>query len=138
MSSEERVQYLEKVHKARIHLKQYYLDNYLPSVYYNGLNGVSAEPSFSTSASATLPSARSPSPDDIEFFGSDPIEPDIVDNGEPTQELDQFFRAFRRCKDVDPLQWWRMNVAQYPNLARLARDILSIPGSSSEFPLLLC
>ena len=32
--------------------------------------------------------------------------------------------------NVDPLEWWRINESQYPNLSRMARDYLSIPFTS--------
>lgn len=31
---------------------------------------------------------------------------------------------------MDPIHWWAGRRAQFPNLSRLARDILSIPGSA--------
>ena len=30
-------------------------------------------------------------------------------------------------EDVDPLQWWKMNQSQFPRLAKMAMDFLSIP-----------
>lgn len=32
-------------------------------------------------------------------------------------------------KTCDPVQWWASRRSQFPNLSRLARDILSIPGT---------
>ena len=32
----------------------------------------------------------------------------------------------------DILQWWRMHADEYPVLARMAYDILSIPATSAE------
>jgi len=45
-------------------------------------------------------------------------------------ELEDYFRLttpepFNECR---PLQWWLGRRAQYPNLYRLAHDILAIPG----------
>ncbi|KAG6864523.1 hypothetical protein C0991_008985 [Blastosporella zonata] len=44
-------------------------------------------------------------------------------------ELEDYFKltpeSFDECR---PLQWWYGRRAQYPNLYRLARDILAIPG----------
>jgi len=44
-------------------------------------------------------------------------------------ELDEYFKlqqeSFELC---DPIQWWAGRRAQFPNLSRLAQDILSIPG----------
>jgi hypothetical protein len=44
-------------------------------------------------------------------------------------EIEEFFKlpseTFDNC---DPIQWWAGRRAQFPNLSRLARDILAIPG----------
>lgn len=134
MSPEDRDDYLRKIKEAKISLKQYYLDRYLPLVYYMDSNTLSSPPSISNVSTATLSSQHSRSAlDNSDMFGSDPIEEDL-DMKEPTQELDEFWRTFRRCKGVDPLQWWKMKAADYPHLARLARDILSIPGMFSRAP----
>lgn len=58
-------------------------------------------------------------------------------------EFDEYF-SMNPVKDWDknePINWWASHAAQYPNLSRLARDILSIPGKplsqlSSDY--LLC
>lgn len=31
---------------------------------------------------------------------------------------------------IKPLEWWKINELQYPNLARMARDYLAIPATS--------
>jgi hAT family C-terminal dimerisation region len=44
-------------------------------------------------------------------------------------ELDEFFKLPQENFDTcDPIQWWVGRCSQFPNLSRLARDILSIPG----------
>jgi hypothetical protein len=49
-----------------------------------------------------------------------------------TDELEEYFKLpqenFITC---DPVQWWFGRRAQFPNLSRLARDILGIPGMLS-------
>ena len=44
-------------------------------------------------------------------------------------ELEEYFKLpqedFLTC---DPVQWWAGRCTQFPNLSRMARDILSIPG----------
>ena len=51
----------------------------------------------------------------------------------PVNELSEFWSLsqedFEHC---DPVQWWYGRRAQFPNLYRLARDILSIPGMYSK------
>lgn len=48
-------------------------------------------------------------------------------------ELEVFLRLlpedWRTC---NPVQWWASRAAQFPNLSRLARDLLSIPGKHSS------
>ena len=44
-------------------------------------------------------------------------------------ELEEFFKLPAEDFDVcNPIHWWMGRRAQFPNLFRLARDILSIPG----------
>jgi hypothetical protein len=49
-------------------------------------------------------------------------------------ELEEYFKLpqedFETC---NPIQWWFGRRTQFPNLFRLARDILSIPGKFSMF-----
>jgi hypothetical protein len=45
-----------------------------------------------------------------------------------TDEIDEFFKLLPESFAVDPIHWWAGRRAQFPNLSRLARDILSIPG----------
>ena len=33
-------------------------------------------------------------------------------------------------EDTDPLQWWKSKSDIFPNLSKMARDILAIPGSA--------
>jgi hypothetical protein len=33
-------------------------------------------------------------------------------------------------ENLDPLEWWRINETQYPQLSRMARDYLAIPSTS--------
>lgn len=43
-------------------------------------------------------------------------------------EIGEFFKLLPESFAVDPIHWWAGRRAQFPNLSRLARDILSIPG----------
>jgi hypothetical protein len=46
-------------------------------------------------------------------------------------ELEEFFRLTPELwESCDPVQWWGARKLQFPNLSRLARDLLSIPGMS--------
>jgi hypothetical protein len=47
-------------------------------------------------------------------------------------ELDEYFKLPREDFDTcDPLKWWVGRQAQFPNVYRLAGDILAIPGAQS-------
>jgi len=48
-------------------------------------------------------------------------------------EIDEFqvYLLSPTCdEDIDPLQWWQMNQNQFPRLAKMAMDFLSIPSTS--------
>lgn len=46
-------------------------------------------------------------------------------------EVDRFFDAtLIRDKRSDPFLWWRSNETRFPGLAKLARDVFSIPASA--------
>lgn len=46
-------------------------------------------------------------------------------------EVDRFFDAtLIRDKRSDPFLWWKSNETRFPSLAKLARDILSIPATA--------
>uniref|UniRef100_A0ACD5XVJ0 Uncharacterized protein n=3 Tax=Avena sativa TaxID=4498 RepID=A0ACD5XVJ0_AVESA len=49
----------------------------------------------------------------------------------PMSELDQYLQEPGPCRgEQSVLQWWKEHSLTYPTLARMARDILAIPGSS--------
>lgn len=51
----------------------------------------------------------------------------------PQDEITEYFALDTRAalrSELSPLQWWAQHEAQFPQLARLARDIFSIPGKS--------
>lgn len=49
-------------------------------------------------------------------------------------ELRDFFLLPREdFGSCDPVQWWFARKAQFPNLFRFARDLLTIPGMSYQF-----
>jgi hypothetical protein len=43
-------------------------------------------------------------------------------------EIEEFFKLPPEGFAVDPIRWWAGRHAQFPNLSRLAQDILFIPG----------
>jgi len=45
-------------------------------------------------------------------------------------EVDAYLALQTEVASIDPLQWWKSHEVQFPNLARLAKIVLSIPGSS--------
>ncbi|XP_058115568.1 zinc finger BED domain-containing protein RICESLEEPER 2-like [Magnolia sinica] len=54
-------------------------------------------------------------------------------NGRRTQtELDQYLEEalIPRIQDFDILDWWKLNKLKYPNLSKMARDVLAIPIST--------
>ena len=80
---------------------------------------------------------------------STPTQPSVANSGSPQKfdftarynkraravvdELEDYFKlaqeSFEHC---DPIRWWAGRRAQFPNLSRLARDMLSIPGKNSS------
>jgi hypothetical protein len=79
-----------------------------------------------------------------------PVQPTSRIQSSPQKDFTQRYRVRRRVafnefrdyfvlpredfSSCDPIQWWYARKAQFPNLCRLALDILSIPGTL--FPLL--
>lgn len=51
---------------------------------------------------------------------------------EDQDELEEYFRtpSEKNWDGCDPVKWWGARQAQFPNLGRLARDIMTIPGSA--------
>ena len=57
---------------------------------------------------------------------------------DPDQETTSFFDEFQGyeaskipSRDTNPLVWWKNNMYNYPNLAKIARSVLSIPATST-------
>ena len=51
-------------------------------------------------------------------------------NVEYVNEIQSYNSLPRSEEEIDPLQWWKNNETQYPNLAQMACDYLAIPASS--------
>jgi hypothetical protein len=101
---------------ARDELRQYYQDNYL-----------SPQPT-SVAPQPVMTEASSASPQKVDFTARYKKRPTAVKD-----ELEEYYRLpvedFDAC---DPIQWWSGRRSQFPNLSRLARDILAIPGTFSS------
>ncbi|KAJ3004761.1 hypothetical protein NUW54_g4661 [Trametes sanguinea] len=76
---------------------------------------------------ASWPALPKPSPKKANFtarYDSRSSEGDL-----PEEELTTYLalrpKSFKTC---NPLQWWSSHAREFPNLSRLARDILTIPG----------
>lgn len=88
---------------------------------------------YASSSVPTIPSSQPSQP----LSSFTPGSPDKVNftarykttSRVPTNELEEYFKLpiedFDSC---DPIQWWFGRRAQFPNLWRMACDILSIPG----------
>jgi len=46
------------------------------------------------------------------------------------QDLEKYLSQPRSASSVDILQWWKLNQLQFPVLAKMARDFLSISATS--------
>jgi hypothetical protein len=49
-----------------------------------------------------------------------------------TSEFKEYCRQPCSDADVMPLQWWKENEQTFPNLAKMAKDYLAIPGTSAS------
>ena len=72
-----------------------------------------------------------------DFDDSHPIDPHMSDftshyssiNAEVVNGLEEYFKIKRKdFKKCNPFRWWRSQQENWPNLYRLACDILCIPG----------
>ena len=57
------------------------------------------------------------------------VDPSSV-NGET--ELNAYMRVQQVAKDTDPLTWWKQHQQEFPRLARMTRQYLAVPASSSS------
>jgi hypothetical protein len=57
------------------------------------------------------------------------VDPSSV-NGET--ELNAYMRVQQVAKDTDPLIWWKQHQQEFPRLARMTRQYLAVPASSSS------
>ena len=57
------------------------------------------------------------------------VDPSSV-NGET--ELNAYMRVQQVANDTDPLMWWKQHQQEFPRLARMVRQYLSVPASSAS------
>jgi hypothetical protein len=106
---------LSEIKVQKLKLLEYYAENYV------GQAAQNKDMDASPAATASITS----SPQKIDFISRYAEDPhDITRN-----ELEEYFQLpaenYRTC---DPIAWWGGRRSQFPNLCRLARDILCIPG----------
>jgi hypothetical protein len=114
---EDSVSMQHELDSAKDQLKNYFQANYARRT-------PPARPTTSsTGDSPTQASGPTRSPQKVDFTARYKKRARVFD------EFDEYFRlpleVFEGC---DPIQWWFSRRVQYPNLSRLALDVLSIPG----------
>ena len=109
---------LTDLEKAKSALHTFYHDNY---------SNITS--STDKRSSTTAPLIQNGSPRKVDFTARYKRT-----NRRVSDELEDYFKLgqedFDTCR---PLDWWWGRRAQFPNLYRLARDILSIPGECFHF-----
>ncbi len=69
---------------------------------------------------------------DEEVDPFDDMYASITNRNAPSDEVDIYMTQERAYKGNDPLDFWKLHEAQFPNLSKVARQVLSIPGSSAS------
>ena len=49
-----------------------------------------------------------------------------------TEEFRRYLSAPDCDLDCNPLEWWKVNASSFPNLSRMARDYLAVPGTEAS------
>lgn len=57
-------------------------------------------------------------------------KPKLISNESWKEKIDRYLKVDRETEDTNVIEWWKNNAKVYPNLARMARDILSILASA--------
>jgi hypothetical protein len=116
------VQHLEG---AKEELRRHYQDSYKKKAASRPI----VSPSASTPVGPVRSSASSGSPQKVNFLARYKRQTQVSKD-----ELEEFWKLpaedFEIC---DPIQWWAGRRSQFPDLSRLARDILAIPGEFAFF-----
>jgi hypothetical protein len=112
---------LANVQKCKALLEDHYMAHYT-----NYASIASSSPSDNTTnPSITIESSRPASPEKINFITRYTRRPVLSTKNELEEYLHQQPEEWGSC---DPVKWWGARKYQFPNLSRLARDIMTIPG----------
>jgi hypothetical protein len=68
---------------------------------------------------------------EFEFFYMAPTQGE-VNHADGETELNAYMRVQQVAKDIDPLVWWKQHHQEFPRLARMTRQYLAVPASSSS------
>ena len=69
--------------------------------------------------------------DDLLGFSSTSMDVDSSSvNGET--DLNAYMRVKQVTNDTDPLMWWKQHQEEFPRLARMVRQYLTVPASSAS------
>ena len=99
------------VEHVKDQLHQFYLDNY-------------AKMPTPPPAIQPIVTETSGSPQKVNFTAQYKKHPSTVKDG-----LEEFYKLLQEDFDTcDPIQWWSGRCSQFPNLSRLAWEILAMPG----------
>ena len=83
--------------------------------------------SSSTSTLSRSSSGTMASPEEVNFTARIAVKRPLRD----CNELEEYFTLVPEVwEECDPVKWWCARQAQFPNLCRLARDVMTIPGVS--------
>ena len=50
--------------------------------------------------------------------------------GDNIEEMNIFFSERPAMKSSSPFEWWKINASRFPNLAKLARNLLCVPATA--------
>jgi hypothetical protein len=116
LDSDSSEDYLLQVNVAKESLTQFFLDNYITTEV--------------TTNHSHVPSPPHSTPRRFDFYG---VYADTEEDLRPTAELEKLFshKPLGFARRIAPIQWWKTNLDFFPNVSRLARDILGIPGECS-------
>lgn len=115
--------FLEHIEDCKRDLESHYAAHYASKV---SLSTTLLQPSVSTSSALhRTSSSLTSSPVKIDFTARYAIRQPATERN----ELEEYFRLMPEVwEECDPVTWWGARRPQFPNLSRLARDVMSIPG----------